>query len=60
MDHDDRVHVGFGLVVLGDVSIDGICRGNGVVFLSSGGDWLCQVGEIQTHPEGWAEKKSKH
>lgn len=60
VDHDDSVHVGFGLVVLSDVSIDGVFDFDGVVFLSWGGDWLGQVGEIKTHPETRTEKKSKH
>ncbi len=60
VDHDDWVHVRFGLVVLGDVSIDGILGWNGVIFLSYGRDCWCQVGEIQTHPESWTEKKSEH
>ena len=40
VDHDDRMHVCFGVVIMGNVSIDGIGGGYGVVFLTWSGDGL--------------------
>lgn len=50
MKHNDRVHLFFGFVVFGDVSINRIVTEDFVVFLSRRDNRLGDIGKVKTHP----------